>query len=448
MHEKVKFFNFLIFFIQKISLSDTNSNQKFNKNQPPPLATSNNKENQNVGTKKKTKYVAVNPSGDLEVTLLKGRHRCDCQASKHKLIRNCMNCGRIVCEQEGSGPCLFCGNLVVSREEQEILDAGNKRGEKLKKCLLEQGRPKGWEEALAQRNRLLDYDRNSARRTEVIDDESDYFKNNNVWLSDAEKKKLEALEKELQEKKHESRRQKTVTVDIFNRQIVEKPDDFEKFQERIYQEVLDLQNSSREEFILDYSEHVNVEIDFPVIEFSKSSKKHNPQGGFDGVYNRVQDKEILEMSDMKNCLSMHQPWASLLIAGIKKHEGRSWYTHTRGRLWIASTAKPVTKEDIEMMEKFYRQFYDDPQLEFPSQYPSGVLLGYVTLDDCLPQEEYQKVHPGGESDSPYVFICSNPQPLSILFPVKGEHKIYKLEPSIHLAACKSIVKLQNNKNIN
>ena len=38
------------------------------------------------------------------------------------------------------------------------------------------------------------------------------------------------------------------------------------------------------------------------------------------------------------CISMHQPWASLLVAGIKTVEGRSWSTKHRGPLWIASTA--------------------------------------------------------------------------------------------------------------
>ena len=33
---------------------------------------------------------------------------------------------------------------------------------------------------------------------------------------------------------------------------------------------------------------------------------------------RIQDKELKEMSDDGMCLSMHQPWASLLVAGIKK----------------------------------------------------------------------------------------------------------------------------------
>lgn len=35
------------------------------------------------------------------------------------------------------------------------------------------------------------------------------------------------------------------------------------------------------------------------------------------IKNIVQDKEYLEMSDLGVCLSMHQPYASLLIAGIK-----------------------------------------------------------------------------------------------------------------------------------
>lgn len=354
-----------------------------------------------------------------------------------------MKCGRIVCEQEGSGPCLYCGNLVCSKEEQDLIDQQTRKGEKLRKTLLEQGRPEGWEEALAQRNRLLDYDRNSARRTEIIDDESDYFKNNSVWLSEEERQKLTKLENELEEKKHASRKSKTITVDLYNRQIVEQEDNLSELESKIYQEILSMEARPSNTYD-DFEEAMNGEIDFPTFDIGDACSAEISGGRkFDGVYNRVQDKEILEMSDMKNCLSMHQPWASLLIAGIKKHEGRSWYTHARGRLWIAATAKPVDKDDIEMMERFYKKYYDDPGLEFPSQYPSGVLLGYATLHDCLPQEEYQKVHPGGESDSPYVFVCTDPQPLTVLFPIKGQHKIYKLDQSIHLAAMKSLQKIKH-----
>lgn len=91
---------------------------------------------------------------------------------------------------------------------------------------------------------------------------------------------------------------------------------------------------------------------------SVSIKVMSTGSKYDGVYNRVQDKELLEVSDMKKCMSMHQPWASLLIAGIKKHEGRSWYTSHRGRLWIASTAKPVDPDELKNLQQFYRKYYN------------------------------------------------------------------------------------------
>ena len=65
------------------------------------------------------------------------------------------------------------------------------------------------------------------------------------------------------------------------------------------------------------------------------------------------------------------------------------------------------------------------QLTFPAQYPSGCLLGYVSVQDCLPQEEYRRIYDDGESESPFVFVCSEPKNVPIKFPVKGEHKICK-----------------------
>jgi hypothetical protein len=35
------------------------------------------------------------------------------------------------------------------------------------------------------------------------------------------------------------------------------------------------------------------------------------------LHRRVQDRELIEMLDEGYCLSLHQPWASLLVAGIK-----------------------------------------------------------------------------------------------------------------------------------
>ncbi|KAL1375947.1 hypothetical protein pipiens_017176 [Culex pipiens pipiens] len=419
-----------------------------------------------TATKKRTKYVNLyDQEGRANVVLLKGRHLCDCQAAKHKLVNNCLQCGRIVCEQEGSGPCLFCGNLVCTEEEQRMIDSSSKKGDNLRRTLMDQNRPKGWEEAVATRNRLLEYDRNSEKRTTVIDDESDYFKSNSVWLSDAERKKLEKLEVEMREKKHASRLAKAVTLDFAGRQVIDAPqvDVEDEILKRIAQSVVEetaaeskaKQGWNRRQPDADLSDdiHPGIVSEAPVfinVGSALSGSKHpavpsalNP--GYDGVYSKVQDKEFLEMSDLRHCISMHQPWASLLVAGIKKHEGRTWYSSHRGRLWIAATVKPVELEQVRQMENFYRVLYNDESIQFPSQYPTGCLLGCVSVQDVLPQEEYRKQFPEGESESPFVFVCTDAQELPIRFPVRGQHKIYTLDPKIHTAAVKSLTRLSKLK---
>ena len=93
-------------------------------------------------------------------------------------------------------------------------------------------------------------------------------------------------------------------------------------------------------------------------------------------------------------------------------------------------------------------------MTFPANYPTSCLLGSVDVTDWLAQEEYRETHPTGESASPYVAVCTNPQvdfpgfcliassfqELVLKFPMKGEHKIFKLESGLHSAAKKTAKK--------
>ncbi|XP_011639868.1 activating signal cointegrator 1 [Pogonomyrmex barbatus] len=378
--------------------------------------------------KKKSTFVNLLSHGNI---LLKGRHKCDCEASKHQLINNCLNCGRIVCLQEGPGPCLFCGELVCS-PEQVVPRSNTKQIENLNTKLMDQKPNKTLEDSLKQRDKLLEFDRNSARRTKVIDDESDYYQSNSIWLSHEERKKLKKQEEEMQSRKHASRLDRKVAIDFMGRVVVDED------------QAINLQFENLDKTI-PYSNFENSNI-CPTIEFdcptfvemgiSKTSNKENHIWDTEG---RIQDKEYLEMFDQGLCLSMHQPYASLLVAGIKIHEGRNWYSSHRGRLWIASAAKIPSSEEISELKHNYRVLKSE-KIVFPENYPTGCLLGCVTVTDVLPQKEYRKLYPEGESDSPYVFICENPYMLPIHFPIKGKHKIYKMDKKIHQAASKCLEK--------
>lgn len=224
------------------------------------------------GVKKKTKFVNLYTNdGQLRdsTIMLKGRHLCNCQASKHKLINNCLRCGRIVCEQEGSGPCLFCGNLVCSEDELQIIEQSGKKGDGLKKTLMQQQRPKGWEEAMAMRNKLLEYDQSSEKRTTVIDDECDYFKSNSVWLSDGERKKLKELEDKMEAKRHASRMSRKVTIDFSGREVIDEPKLSSDFQDEILREIAESCsiNASINQNIVRSRDGVNTDEVHPLLEY-------------------------------------------------------------------------------------------------------------------------------------------------------------------------------------
>ncbi|XP_007426827.2 activating signal cointegrator 1 [Python bivittatus] len=433
-------------------------------------------------SKKKAKYVNLytKEGQDKLAVMIPGRHSCECLAQKHKLINNCLMCGRIVCEQEGSGPCLFCGTLVCTKEEQDVLQRDSNKSQKLLKKLLggaensgkmdlsdkdllrhQEVRIKsGLEMAVKHKDKLLEYDQTSVRRTQVIDDESDYFAtDSNQWLSKQERQVLEKRAKELRELRHASRLSRKITIDFAGRQIREEHDNLAEYHSKLDETVEAInsgtlikatQNPDRK--VEELGVLVNPHILQPApmwvdqagllphrkMDFSAESGKYTD---LERGRLRIQDREIQEISDDGWCLSLHQPWASLLVKGIKRVEGRIWYTSHRGRLWIAATAKRPTLQEISELEATYRVLFQE-DLEFPKDYPSGCLLGCVDLIDCLSQEQFKEQYPqlSQESASPFVFICSNPQEMVIKFPIKGRHKIWKLDSKIHQGAKKGLMR--------
>ncbi|XP_027513630.1 activating signal cointegrator 1 isoform X1 [Corapipo altera] len=436
-----------------------------------------------ISCKKKPKYVSLytKEGQDRLAVLIPGRHACECLGQKHKLINNCLTCGRIVCAQEGSGPCLFCGALVCTKEEQDILQRDSNKSQKLLKKLMagaessgnldaiskdllprQEARLKaGLEMAVKHKDKLLEFDRTSVRRTQVIDDESDYFAtDSNQWLSKQEREALQKREQELRELRHASRLARKITIDFAGRQILEEDNSMAEYHSKLDETIEAINRgalsepggNSEAKAMLNSGVLVNPRLLQPaplwVDQTGLLPQRKNihsmdaeSESGLERNRLRIQDRELLEISDGGWCLSMHQPWASLLVRGIKRVEGRTWYTSHRGRLWIAATAKRPSPQEISELEATYRMLLQK-DVEFPSDYPSGCLLGCVDVTDCLSQEQFQEQYPdlSQESGSPFVFICTDPQEMVVKFPIKGKHKIWKLDAKIHQGAKKGLMK--------
>ncbi|XP_059650872.1 uncharacterized protein LOC132297049 isoform X1 [Cornus florida] len=146
------------------------------------------------------------------------------------------------------------------------------------------------------------------------------------------------------------------------------------------------------------------------------------------------------------CLTMHQPWASLLVQGIKRIEGRSWPAPIRGRLWIHAASKVPEPDTIKAMEDFYREIYavnGITDLKFPEHYPISRLLGCVEVVGCVTREEvvcWEEVPEGVrlEGQTDFCWLCEQPQKLIVPFEMRGHQGVYNLERKIHEAAVRGL----------
>lgn len=126
----------------------------------------------NPKKKKSGKIISLAEAAKGSIVYQQGKP-CSCQARRHRLISNCLSCGKIVCKQEGEGPCNFCGALVLR-------EGSTYAGLEVTPVPLSDTEVA----AQAYAKRLVDYDRNAAARTTVIDDQSDYYNiEGNSWIS-------------------------------------------------------------------------------------------------------------------------------------------------------------------------------------------------------------------------------------------------------------------------
>ena len=114
-------------------------------------------------------------------------------------------------------------------------------------------------------------------------------------------------------------------------------------------------------------------------------------------------------------ISIRQPWASLIVAGVKDIENRSWQTKYRGKLLIHASQK-FDKAGLEMMKKMK---IPEIIIETMKDYRGGI-IGEVNLVDCVKKSDSEWF------EGPYGFVLKNAKILTFK-PCKGKLGIFDLE---------------------
>ncbi|KAI9887565.1 MAG: hypothetical protein M1823_000656 [Watsoniomyces obsoletus] len=197
---------------------------------------------------------------------LQTRQPCNCQATRHPLLAaapNCLNCGKVICVQEGLGPCTFCGHPLLSaddtqsmirtlreergRERQEANNASHRRAEVSTKTSARaflssssstpptrslnpspSRAPSSLSAAEQHRDKLLGFQDTSARRTRIIDEAADFETPNaglSMWATPQERAlQLKQQQKTLREQEWNSKqdyekRRMVVAIDLKGKKV-------------------------------------------------------------------------------------------------------------------------------------------------------------------------------------------------------------------------------------
>lgn len=381
-----------------------------------------------------------NPADRLQ----SGRRRCDCQARVHGLVRNCFGCGRIVCEQEGSGPCFFCGELVCTREEREILNRKSRKSielyNKLMGCsdsrmddskvftLASVGN--ALTKAEEYKNKLLVADAEIEKATRVHDLESDYHNmENNIFLTKEEREAIMARKEELKELRARQKRALIVNFDFKKGAVLEVKNNDENASDPVIQSILEssrkrqqnatskpLANWIPADFVPKYDESLGRQ--------SKNLPDNDEGEAEDKAFLMLSDEMMyMEVAKKGFAISLIQPTPTLLAHGFIRHLPWNEDVDIRGPILIASKGKSVSKDEIRAGILHCQQFLparNMQECEFPSDFPSGAIVGRALLTHCLSKEDYDEEYANSsehvDTKEPFVLIFNAFEALSIPIP--------------------------------
>jgi ASCH domain len=131
----------------------------------------------------------------------------------------------------------------------------------------------------------------------------------------------------------------------------------------------------------------------------------------------------------ERCLTIRQPWAALILLGIKPVENRRWFTKYRGRLWI-HTAKKLGVRDWSEVFDLSMAGASLPAL---SSLPLGAIIGAADLYDCRDVDDLSEGCDAGFASGPVCWLLRDPRPLATPFPCPGALSLWTPPVGLKLA---------------
>lgn len=138
-------------------------------------------------------------------------------------------------------------------------------------------------------------------------------------------------------------------------------------------------------------------------------------------------------------LSLHNPFAGLLVLGLKEYETRSWATKYRGPLAIHASAQipKYAKDTIKMLQNSFTRFTSNPAT-MSMITKTGLIIGEVELVDCVPAESVEhgvdnwlERYVGDFTAGRFAWKCANPVIYKNPVSIKGKLQLWEWEKNLN-----------------
>ena len=103
-------------------------------------------------------------------------------------------------------------------------------------------------------------------------------------------------------------------------------------------------------------------------------------------------------------LSIKQPWAALIVHGIKDIENRTWRTHFRGKIYIHASAPK--KFNVQLSDEQTKLAIPVLETSFNGTMLFGAIIGEVEIVDCI--INHDSIWADKTPDNPKIYVKPKP----------------------------------------
>jgi hypothetical protein len=149
------------------------------------------------------------------------------------------------------------------------------------------------------------------------------------------------------------------------------------------------------------------------------------------------------MNSFYKCLSLWQPWASLIAIGAKRIETRGYWTNHRGPL-VIHAAKNTSEMYLLETDDFLWPLLDAKLLDYDlanhqlcgHSLPLGAAVALVDLVDCVssdkirPSLSQQERAFGNYAPGRFGYILENIRPFKEAIPLRGAQGFFNVDSSL------------------